>query len=88
MQVKVRRARSFLEKGNKVKVTCMFRGREMAHPEIGRKVMRRLCDELKDVSSTEAPAKQMGRFLTLVLAPTSKNKEKAVKTPSPEKEVG
>lgn len=83
--VKVRRARSFLEKGNKVKVTCMFRGREMAHPEIGRKVVRRLCEELADVSSQEAPPKQMGRFLTMVLSPSSKKKEKTVKAVAPEK---
>ncbi|MFN0065365.1 MAG: translation initiation factor IF-3, partial [Chlamydiales bacterium] len=40
-QTKLKRARQFLEKGNKVKVTCMFRGREMAYPELGKKVVQR-----------------------------------------------
>ncbi|MBB65250.1 MAG: translation initiation factor IF-3 [Waddliaceae bacterium] len=74
-QVKAKRARSFLEKGNKVKVTCMFRGREMAHPEIGRRVVKKLCEDLADVSIPEAMPKQMGRFLTLVLAPVSQKKK-------------
>ena len=68
-QTKLKRAYHFLEKGNKVKVTCMFRGRELAHPELGRKVIQRFCAGLEEVAQVEAPAKHMGRNLICVLAP-------------------
>ncbi len=76
---KLGHAREFISKGNKVKVTCIFRGREMAHPEIGMKLMQRLCDDLEDVAQAEAPAKMFGRMLTTVLAPGSKKKKEATK---------
>ena len=68
-QTKLKRARQFLEKGNKVKLTCFFRGREMAHTDVGKKVVQRFCDELVDVGTLEAPLKMMGRSLTSVIAP-------------------
>jgi len=70
--VKLHRAEDFLSKGHKVKVTCMFRGREQAHPENGERLVRQFCDDLKEVAAPEAPAKRMGRFLHVVLAPTGK----------------
>lgn len=72
LKTKSKRAREFLEKGNKVKVTCMFRGREMAYPENGQKVVDRLIEDVADVSAVEAPAKLMGRNLFCVLAPAGK----------------
>lgn len=75
LMTKVRQARDFLVKGNKVKVTCTYRGREMAHPEIGERLVRRVCDELADVSTPEAIPKRMGRFLITVLAPGVKKKK-------------
>jgi len=74
LDTKMRRARDFLEKGNKVRVTCTFRGREMAHPEIGRRVTDKFCEELSDVSQVEAQPKMVGRSLSLVLAPMGKKK--------------
>lgn len=74
-QFKLKRARQFLEKGNKVKVTCMFRGREMAHPEVGREVVKRLCDQLEDVGTPEAPLKMFGRSLTTVIAPGARKRK-------------
>lgn len=74
LQVKIKHAREFIEKGNKVKVTCMFRGREMARPELGRKVTDRIVEELQDVAQTESSPKQLGRNLSLVLAPMGKKK--------------
>jgi translation initiation factor IF-3 len=74
LQVKIKRAREFLEKGNKVRVTCMFRGREMARPELGQKVALRIVEELSDISQTESPPKQLGRNFSLVLAPVGKKK--------------
>ncbi|GAB4193173.1 MAG: translation initiation factor IF-3 [Simkaniaceae bacterium] len=73
-QVKVRRAREFIEKGNKVRLTCMFRGREMLHQEIGEKILQRFCTELEDIAAPEAPLKKLGRNLSLVIAPGSKKK--------------
>ena len=72
LETKTKRARQFLENWNKVKVTCMFRGREMAYPENGRKVVQRLVDELIDVGAVEAPPKMMGRTMFCVLAPSGK----------------
>jgi translation initiation factor IF-3 len=74
LEVKLRHARDFLAKGNKVKVTLMFRGREMAHPEIGQKLIDKMSHSLEDVAVVEAPAKVMGRFLTMVIAPGKKKK--------------
>lgn len=75
LQTKVRQARDFLAKNNKVKVTCMFRGREMVHPEIGENLVRRICEELSDVGTLETPMKRMGRFLHVVLAPSLRKKK-------------
>lgn len=85
IETKARHARDFLAKGNKVKVTCTFRGREMAHPEIGEKLMQQFCSDLEDVATIEAPLKMMGRMLTAVLAPGAKKKKEttAVKSPQP-----
>jgi translation initiation factor IF-3 len=66
---KQRQARVFVEKGNKVKLTCVFRGREMAYPELGERVMKRMCEGLDDIAQIESPLKMMGRMLMAVLAP-------------------
>ncbi|NGX59710.1 MAG: Translation initiation factor IF-3 [Chlamydiae bacterium] len=74
---KLKRARAFIEKGNKVRLTCMFRGREMAHPEVGRRVIQKMLEGLADVATPEAFPKQMGRNLSVTLAPgVKKMKEK------------
>jgi len=66
---KTRHAREFLAEGNKVKVTMMFRGRQMAHVELGRDVLDRVAAELKDVCKIEQDPKLEGRNMTMVLAP-------------------
>lgn len=76
LKVKVKHARDFIQKGNKVRLTCMFRGREMQHPEFGMRVVQKIIDELADIGTPEAPLKQMGRSLSVVVAPgKKKNKE-------------
>ncbi len=80
LQTKARHARDFLTKGNKVKVTCVFRGREMARPEIGQKLVNAFCEELADVAASEGPAKMFGKMLTVVLAPGAKKKRDASST--------
>lgn len=85
LDTKVRHARTFLEKGNKVKLSLFFRGREMMHMDHGEKVMRKVCEDLEDVATVEAPAKLLGRTLGVVLAPGAKKKGKeAPKTGAPQ----
>ena len=75
------RARGFLEKGNKVKVSCFFRGREMAHTEVGREVVKRMCEGLQDVAQPESSLKMMGRSMIVILAPVpQKPSSQKVKT--------
>ncbi|MGR3973454.1 MAG: translation initiation factor IF-3 [Candidatus Rhabdochlamydia sp.] len=74
IETKLRHAREFISKGNKVKITCVFRGREMAHPEFGERIVNRLCEEMVDIATPEAPAKMFGKTLIVVLAPGSKKK--------------
>jgi translation initiation factor IF-3 len=69
---KTRHARRFLEEGNKVKLTMMFRGRQMAHPEFGRQVLDRVSAMLQDVSKVEQHPQLEGRSMVMVLAPTAK----------------
>ena len=69
LEMKARNAEKFLKGGDKVKVTVMFRGREMVHPEIGRAILERIADKLKEVSVIERPPNMEGRFLSTILAP-------------------
>lgn len=66
-QVKLARARKFLEQGNKVQVTLLFRGREMAHIDLGRNLLIRFAEELGELSSVERMPKMEGRRMTLLL---------------------
>ena len=66
---KTRHARRFLEEGNKVKVTMMFRGRQMAHPEIGREVLERVLKEVSDIAKVEMHPTMEARAMTMVLSP-------------------
>lgn len=73
-QYKTNHVREFLNGGNKVKVTIMFRGREMAHPEYGQEIIQRVADEVKDLCSNEVNAKTCrleGRQMSVVLSPKS-----------------
>lgn len=80
LETKIRHGRDFILKGNKVKVTCVFRGREMAHTEIGEKIVRKVCDDLEDIAMPESPSKMFGRMLTVVLAPGGKKKKETSKS--------
>jgi translation initiation factor IF-3 len=68
-ETKTRHAREFLEDGNKVKVTMMFRGRQIAHPELGREVVDRVALTLADVAKIESPAKLEGKSMIMILTP-------------------
>ena len=69
IEVKVNRARDFLEHKDKVLLTVMFRGREMAHVAEGRRVINEILEQLEPVAKTEAPPAQYGRRITCTLAP-------------------
>ena len=71
--------RKFLLAGHKVLVVCIFRGRQMAHPEHGHEVMRRVAEDLADIAKIETPAKLMGRRMSMLLAPTAAAKQVAAK---------
>ena len=62
----------FLKAGARVKITIMFRGREMAHTELGRKILDRLVEDLKDIAQVDAYPKLDGRNMVMVIAPTKK----------------
>jgi translation initiation factor IF-3 len=68
-EFKVRHARRFLEEGNKVKATMMFRGRQVALPELGREILRRVADVLQDVGKVEVEPAMEGRTMTMVIGP-------------------
>ncbi|WP_221252528.1 translation initiation factor IF-3 [Desulfuromonas versatilis] len=71
-QFKVKHARRFLEEGNKVKVTVMFRGREVTHPEFGRNLLEKVAEEVKDLGQVESMPRMQGRFMHMVIAPSKK----------------
>lgn len=66
---KTRNAKRFIEEGNKVKVTLMFRGRQITHPELGRAVVDRVATELAEIAKVESMPLMEGRSLTMILAP-------------------
>jgi translation initiation factor IF-3 len=69
IEFKVAQARNFLEHKDKVVVSVVFRGREMAHIEEGQRVMKSVVAQLEDISKVEAPPQQMGRRLACTLSP-------------------
>ncbi len=68
-QVKLRSAQKFLGRGDKVKVTLTFRGREVVHPEIGRRIINRLIEDVKNLGQIERPLYQEGKNLITIIAP-------------------
>lgn len=68
-QVKVRAIKRFFDDGDKVKVTLRFRGREMAHQELGRQVLERVKAEVEEIAKVESEPRLEGRQMVMVLAP-------------------
>jgi translation initiation factor IF-3 len=71
-QVKLRNLVKFLEHGDKAKITLRFRGREMAHQELGMQLLKRVEEDLSELANVELRPKMEGRQLTMVLAPIKK----------------
>ena len=72
--VKLKNASRFLQDGDKVKVTIMFRGRELSHPELGKEILERFAEALKDTVSIEKDAKLEGKNMIMILAPKAQTK--------------
>ena len=68
-QFKLKHIQKFLAEGDKVKITVMFRGRELVHTELGRKTLERLIQETQDIAAVEQPPRLEGRNMTLVFVP-------------------
>lgn len=73
LETKLKNGRKFLEKGNKLKLSIRFRGREMAHTERGREVMLDFAQKCEDLASIETRPKREGRNMHMVLSPIKKN---------------
>ncbi|SDF23598.1 translation initiation factor IF-3 [Sporolituus thermophilus] len=71
--VKIKHAQRFLEDGDKVKVTIMFRGRELSHPELGKQVLMKMANELKNIATVEREPKLEGKNMIMILAPKTHN---------------
>lgn len=69
-QTKVRQAQQFLEDGAKVRVTVLFRGREIAHQELGERLLQRMAEQLRDKASMDQPPHLEGRTMVMLLSPT------------------
>jgi translation initiation factor IF-3 len=79
---KMRHVERFLDEGNKVKLTIMFRGREMAHPELGLRILERIAEEVSEIAIVESSPRQDGRNMTMVLHPVAKRKKAKVPVPA------
>ncbi|MGY6502272.1 MAG: translation initiation factor IF-3 [Acidimicrobiales bacterium] len=84
---KTRKVEEFLGEGHKVKVTIMFRGREMQHPELGKKILDEVAEVVSDVARVEVVPKLDGRNMIMVLAPDKKAQAAAAKRTADEAET-
>jgi translation initiation factor IF-3 len=76
-ETKTRQVLRFLNEGHKVKVTIMFRGREVFHPELGKKILDRVADEVDGAARVETEARLDGRNMVMVLAPDKRARQAA-----------
>ncbi|MFM8862460.1 MAG: translation initiation factor IF-3 [Acidimicrobiia bacterium] len=91
---KTKKVEHFLAEGHKVKITIMFRGREMQHPELGRRILDQVAETVADIAKVEVYPKLDGRNMTMVLGPDKKDQAAAEKrrqsddeTPAPEADI-
>lgn len=73
---KVKHVQRFLKQGDKVKLTIMFRGREVSHPELGKRILDRVADEVAEIAEVEAFPRIDGRNMTMVLAPSKEGRRR------------
>jgi translation initiation factor IF-3 len=84
IDLKVRIANRLLAEGDKVKLSVMFRGREISHPEVGQEVLDKALEGLKEAANVEKPPGMEGRFLTVILTPVLKKPVTAAKSARPD----
>jgi translation initiation factor IF-3 len=86
---KMKHVERFLDEGSKVKLTIMFRGREIFHPELGLRILERIADQVSDHAIVESAPRQDGRNMTMVLHPTKKPRPRAkAESAKPEASAG
>ena len=68
-ETKLKNVKKYLEKGDKIKLSIRFKGRQLAHTELGREVLERFADRISDIATVEQAAKLDGRTMTMLLAP-------------------
>ncbi len=71
IEIKIRHMREFLDKGHKVKVSLMFRGREISHPELAQRVITRIKEGIQDIAAVESEPRMEGRFITMIISARS-----------------
>jgi translation initiation factor IF-3 len=74
LDTKARQARKFLKSGSKVKLSVLFRGREIAHQDIGRTLLERIAEQLSDQSTIDQQPHMEGRSMVMLLSPTAEDK--------------
>lgn len=79
LETKIKTARRLLEEGDKVKINVVFRGREIAHPELGIRAIQKVAEDLKDVAGIDGTPSLEGRLMHLVLSPLSAKQTKVTK---------
>jgi translation initiation factor IF-3 len=83
IEFKARTARKLLEAGDKVKVSVMFRAREITHPEVGRELLDKFYELVKDRGTSDRPPTMEGRFMSMLLEPSIKREQPPRPTPEP-----
>jgi translation initiation factor IF-3 len=82
-ETKMKHVERFLAEGSKVKLTIMFRGREVFHPELGLRILERVADQVSDIAMVESAPRQDGRNMTMVLHPIKRRARAAAAPPPP-----
>lgn len=72
LEVKIKHAREFIEKGCKVKFTCMFRGREIVFADGGKQIFEQVIQSVSDIATIESPPRMLGKTLSMMIAPQAK----------------
>jgi translation initiation factor IF-3 len=88
LETKGRQAAKFLDAGDKVKLTVLFRGRSITHPELGKELLERLAEQLKDHGAVEQTARMEGRTMTMHMAPVRQRSESADREEQSGKQAG
>jgi translation initiation factor IF-3 len=84
LEMKVKRAERFLSEGDKVKMSVMFRGREIVHPELGRQLLERARTQLDGIANIEKPPTMEGRFMNMILGPLTAQQRPKKEPPRPQ----